>query len=314
MSIFKEYYEHKHFVDRFVSDSTQAIDVIIPVYHTNELWKANLVSIYREVPVNRLLISDGGCIDNSIEIVKEFPRVVVYNHRHFKTLGKCVAELISQVETEWFSYLHSDVYLPPGWFDTMIKHNSEYDWYGCPMNITVMINYRLEEPLRPYAGSQIGRKIAFEKGISGIDDDYVYRQEDFVFNKIVEDAGFKTGKVEDVFHYHQLMYRKSAGYDLDVKRVNVETKTNQWEKVRANEMQVRGIAKYLDPKEPFVISDFKNHTFWMLAGKQLSYDEFRKWLSETNPKWWQYFDWRLLFRIFLFKIKFRLRKIFSGKI
>ena len=133
MSIFEEYYTKQPFHDRFISDNENAIDVIVPVYHTNELWQANLTSIYREVPVSRLLISDGGCIDDSIEIVSKFPRVSVLDHREYKTLGKCIAELIKMVDTKWFIYLHSDVYLPPGWFDTMIKYNNKYDWYGCPM-------------------------------------------------------------------------------------------------------------------------------------------------------------------------------------
>jgi hypothetical protein len=285
MSIFKEYYSDHEFVDRYVTDVSNGIDVIIPVYHTNELWNSNLISIYREVPVKRLLISDGGVIDNSLEVVKQFPRVEIFDHRRFKTLGKCVAELVKEVSAEWFIYLHSDVFLPPGWFDSMIHYKGQYDWYGCPMNVTVLVNYRLEEPLRPYAGSQIGRKAAFINGIDKIDDDFVYRQEDFVFNKIVEDAGFKTGKVEDTFHYHQLMFRKSQGYDLNVQSVSVQTKTNEWERQRAAEMQVKGIVKYLDPEELYVIRDFHGHVYEMLANNKMPYKDLYLWVEGVNRKW-----------------------------
>jgi len=88
MSIFQEYFSDQAFIDRFQNDNSNAVDVIIPVYHTNELWRANLISIYREVPVRRLLISDGGVIDNSLDVIKEFPRVEVFNHRNYKSLGK----------------------------------------------------------------------------------------------------------------------------------------------------------------------------------------------------------------------------------
>lgn len=312
MSIFSEYYAPQPFTDRFAGDAHQAVDVLIPVYHTNELWRANLVSIYREVPVNRLLISDGGCIDDSISVVKEFPRVEVFDHSHNKTLGKCLADLIAQVKTDWFIYLHSDVYLPPGWFDAMAKHQGEYDWYGCPMNITVMINYRLHEPLRPYAGSQMGRTKAFAHGVTGIGDDYVYRQEDFVFNRIVEDAGFKTGKIEDTFHYHQLMYRKSAGFDLNVSRVHVQTVTNEWERARADEMQIRGIVKYLDPVEAYVINDFRDHATRMLSNRQIGYSEFRSWIESTNPKWLKYFGPGLSRKIYYSRVKSRMKKLAKG--
>ena len=107
------------FADRFATDSARAVDVIIPIVHTNELWRSNLISIYREIPVNRLLIGDGGCIDDSLEVARQFPRVEVLDHRNFTSLGYSIRHLIEAVETEWFVYLHSDVFLPPGWFETM---------------------------------------------------------------------------------------------------------------------------------------------------------------------------------------------------
>jgi len=298
MSIFEEYYKPKEFTDRFLGNSEQSVDVIIPVYHTNELWEANLIALYREVPVRRLLISDGGVIDDSIDIVQRFPRVEVFNHRQYKTLGKCIAELIKQVSSEWFIYVHSDVYLPPDWFDSMAKHQDEYDWYGCPMNITALINYRNHEPRRPYAGSQMGRKAAFGPALDEIDDDFVYRQEDFVFDKVVTDSGYKTGKVEDTFHYHQLMYRKSSGYDLNVTKVRVETNTSEAEVLRANDMQLRGIVKYLDPKEPYVIDDFKWLTSLMLQSGLISFNSFRKWIKLHNKNWLPYFTRALIVKMY----------------
>ena len=311
MSIFEEYYKEQTFIDRYLKEPEKAVDVIIPVYHTNELWKTNLFSIYREVPVYRLLISDGGCIDNSIDIVKQFPRVVVFDHKQYKTLGKCIAGLIEQVSTDWFIYLHSDVYLPSEWFDKMMKYKNQYDWYGCPMQITVLVAYQPDGSQRPYAGSQIGRKKAFEKNLNTIDDDYVYRQEDFVFNKIVEDAGYTTGKVEDAFHYHQVMYRKSSGYDLNIQAVNVITKTNDWEKARANEMQIKGIVKYLDPIEPYIINDFKDHAFWILFEKQMTYHELKEWIRNTNKKWLKFLNYRVLIRLNYHKFKMKARRGFS---
>ena len=309
MSIFQEYYTEQKFTDRFEDDPSDGIDVIIPVYHTNELWRANLFSIYREVPVRRLLISDGGVIDDSIEIVKQFPRVEVLDHRHYKSLGKCIAELIKEVSAEWFIYLHSDVYLPKSWFDKMIKYKGTYDWYGCPMNITALVNYRLQEPRRPYAGSQIGKKEAFVQGLDSIEDDYVYRQEDFVFNRIVEDAGYKTGKVEDAFHYHQVMYRESKGFTLEVTKLNIETNTSAEERQRADDTQIKGIVKYLDPIEPYVIDDFKGITSRMIREGDLEYKEFKEWVNNINPKWNKYLTFSFVFKIWAKNIVAGIRRI-----
>ena len=285
MSIFATYYEDQPFVDRFASDPRGAVDVIIPVFHTNELWKANLVSIYREIPVRRMLISDGGCIDDSIEVVQGFPRVEVFDHRAYKTLGKCIAALIHEVTADWFVYLHSDVYLPPGWFDKMVAHQPELDWFGCPMNITVMVNYRLRRPERPYAGSQMGRKAAFAGVLDRIDDDFVYRQEDFVFKRIVEDNGFTEGKVEDTFHYHQLMYRPSAGFDLDIEDVDVKVRTKPHERRRALVMQVYGIVKYVKPTNPWLVDDFLTTAFSAVDEGFMKAEELDAFIAKHNPEW-----------------------------
>jgi hypothetical protein len=305
-SIFKEYFSSQDFLDRYLQDNSNAVDVIIPVFHTNELWKTNLFSIYKEIPIRRLLISDGGVIDDSIDVVKEFPRVEVYDHRKYKTLGKCISELIKSVTSDWFVYLHSDVYLPNGWFDSMIKYQDKYDWYGCPMNITVLVNYRLDEPRRPYAGSQLGRREAFKK-VDIVDDDFVYRQEDFVFNKIVEDAGYRTGKVEDTFHYHQVMFRQSKGYDLNVKSVSIETNTNKEEILRNKEMQLRGVVKYLNPDDDWSITEFKTYSTLMLQEGLIEFNSFRKWVKITNPKWLDFFNRKFLIKFYFFKMYRRLK-------
>ena len=296
MSIFEQYYTKADFVDRYAGDPHHAVDVVIPVYHTNELWRANLLSIYREIPVRRLLISDGGCVDNSIDVVREFPRVEVFDHRSAKTLGICIAELIKQVTADWFVYLHSDVYLPEGWFDQMVKHQGQYDWFGCPMNITVMVNYRLDCPDRPYAGSQMGRRAAFFPSLNRLEDDFVYRQEDFVFKQIVEDNGFKEGKIEDTFHYHQVMFRQSKGFDLNVQAVNVICKTDEAEKKRATVMQLYGLIKYVRPSTLWLINNFSESAFSALDNGYLSFDEIDTFIGRTNPEWKSYFNRRIVWK------------------
>src|SRR5262249_26955950 len=151
------------FVDRYSRGADRAVDVIIPILHTNELWRANLLSTYREIPVNRLLLGDGGCVDDTIEIVQAFPRVHVFDHRSFKSLGFSIRRLIEEVETDWFVYLHSDVFLPDGWFDAMCEGQDKYDWFECGQNITVFVEYMPPtlDAERAYSGSQMGRKSAF---------------------------------------------------------------------------------------------------------------------------------------------------------
>ena len=283
ISIFRKYYEDSPFVDRYVGDPERAVDVIVPVIHTNELWKANLQSFYREIPIHKLLIGDGGCIDNSIEITREFPRVEVLDHRNFVSLGYSVRKLIEAVETEWFIYIHSDAYLPHGWFDAMLKNQADYDWFGCKMQHTVMVEYDLDYGDRPWAGSQMGRKNAFEKGLEHIDDDYVYRQEDFVFADIVKKAGFKEGKVSDTFHYHQTI-RKDSPWARQVKSVSFEMDICQEEQIRTHLTQIKGLVKYLDP-DPRFIPGIAENVNCLQELDAMTWPEFIQWVSKTNPVW-----------------------------
>jgi hypothetical protein len=282
-SIFREFYTEQPFVDRYLKHPEQGIDVIIPVIHTNELWEANLLSFYREIPIHTLLIGDGGCIDDSIAIARKFPRVQVLDHRNFKSLGFSIRKLIEAVVTEWFIYVHSDAYLPPGWFDAMYKHQEDYDWFGCPMQHIVMVKYNVDYGSRPWAGTQMGRKHAFENGLNKIDDDFVYRQEDFVFADIVTRAGFKEGKITETFHYHQTM-RKPTPWSRKVKKVHIEMEISREEEVRTAMTQLKGIIKYLNPDPNQVQGIMEN--YYILEGfGEIQWSEFIRWVENTNPGW-----------------------------
>lgn len=293
-SIFKNYYIEESFVDRYKELEEQALDVIIPVIHTNELWEANLHSIYREVPVKRLLISDGGCIDDSIEIVRKYPRVVVYDHRSYISLGFCLRKLIESVETEWFIYLHSDVYLPKGWFDAMKQHQADFDWFGCPQRITAMVEYinidKMQGDVRPYAGSQMGKKQAFIKGIEKIDDDFVYRQEDYVLASIIENNGFRHGRIEDTFHYHQVIHKESP-WSRKLKKITGEVEWSKEEIIRASTMQIKGIVKYLQPSA-ILKKELEAHIIRLIDLGEFNKKEFKQWVGKTNPRWLPYLSYK----------------------
>ncbi len=284
-SIFGEYYLHKEFHDRFLVGEDEGITVIIPTVHTNELWRSNLFSIYREVPVKELLIGDGGCIDDTLDIAKEFPRVVIHDHRSYKSLGYSIRRLIEAVETDWFIYLHSDVYLPEGWFDKMILHKEEYDWFGCRMQQTVMVEFDNDYGERPYAGSQIGRKSAFSKGLSCVDDDYVYRQEDFVFSDIVASGGGKEGKINNVFHYHQTIKKASAFWNPKNLKVNISQELSKEENFRVWDAQFRGIVKYLQPTSRWLVSEAGYGAFTLISMKAIAKSDLYDWIDQVNPVW-----------------------------
>lgn len=291
-SIFAQYYSDEPFVDRYAIDRTDAVDVIIPVIHTNELWRKNLISIYREIPVNRLILGDGGCIDGSIDLARQFPRVEVLDHHSFISLGYSLRHLIEAVQTDWFVYLHSDVYLPPDWFAAMAVHRSDYDWFECDQRITVMADYKLDvaNDARAFSGSQMGRKATFAGVVSKIDDDFLYRNEDIVLAGLVTANGHRYGRVRDTFHFHQVMHKPSR-WRRAIKNVDIHLDLGADEAFRASDTYLRGIVKYLDPSETpqDVIESLRYPISRLIEIDSFDADEFRSWVEQTNPKWLPYF-------------------------
>ena len=77
-------------------------------------------SVYRNVPVNRLIVVDGGSIDGTVEFLRQFPNVVVLddckgNRATSRQKG------IEAVKTEWHVHVDSDVILCKEWFDKAWK-------------------------------------------------------------------------------------------------------------------------------------------------------------------------------------------------
>jgi glycosyltransferase involved in cell wall biosynthesis len=283
-SIFQTYYQAHKLHDRYLNDQENGVTVIIPVLHTNELWEVNLHSIYKEIPVKELILSDGGCIDDTILIAQKFPRVRVLDHKSFKSLGYSIRKMIEEVQTDWFLYFHSDVYLPDGWFDKMAKHKDQYDWFGSKMRHTVMVEYDGNYGERPWAGTQMGRKNTFLEGIKKIDDDFVYRQEDFVFSDIVKQAGGKEGFVASTFHYHQTM-KKESPTGRKVKSLNIELEMSNAEDIRTWDTQVKGIVKYLQPNKNWIINTAIAGTYKLFQLKAYTPSELYGWIRVENPEW-----------------------------
>lgn len=283
-SIYKRYFTKEELNDRFLSEPDKGVDVLIPVLHTNELWESNLHSIYREIPVRRLLIGDGGCIDDTVPTVQKFPRVTVYDHRNYKSLGYSIRKLIEEVQTEWFIYLHSDVWIPEGWFETMTKNQDKYDWFECRQHLTLLLDYPVDYTgvSRPYSGTQMGRKSAFATVLPRIDDDYLYRNEDIIYAKLIEEAGYKYGRVEETFHYHQHMLRVSPFERKVYATYRVEQ--SRAEEVRACMMQAKGIVKYMKP-DADLTSQVVANVQRLVELEEISFDEFVAWAKVEHPVW-----------------------------
>lgn len=293
VSIIKRYCQKYELIDRKTLNNEEGIDVIIPIFGINPLFEKNLYSFYREIPINQLIIGDAGCTDDSIEVVKKFPRVEIVDQGEYYSLGFCIAELMSLVETEWFIYLHSDVFLPKNWYNTMKKNQSKYDWFESDRRNSLILDIIPKKviPERALSGSQMGRKKAFEEILPKIKDDYLYRNEDIIFHELIEAEGFKYGRISDTFHFHQIMNKrvveKSGEKELTLKNVIIEEAPNKKLEIKTYRMQAKGIIKYLQPK-PYLVKNVNLSIMMLQKYNAININQFKKWIKETNEIWLKY--------------------------
>ena len=281
---FTQMFSRKTFHDSFEAGAAP-IDVVMPLLHSNELFRNNLISIYSQIPVARLIVGDAGVIDESLSVLSEFPRVEVQDHREIRTLGRSLALLIDSVRTDSFAYVHSDVELPEGWYNPMRDELQNHGWVGSRMEVVVLQHFSNNlSGKRPLAGAQLGKKEAFSGIASRIEDDYVYRQEDFVLAKVAEDNGFTLGEA-GTFHWHQQMPRRTIGTANNVEIVEIRTKESESEVLRIHETQSFGFIKYCAPDSPAVVEQFKGSAKAYLAFRPDGLKRLTAFANEHNPAW-----------------------------
>ncbi|MGA3191352.1 MAG: glycosyltransferase family A protein [Candidatus Bathyarchaeia archaeon] len=269
-----------------VESDLERMDVVVPVKNTKDNWEECLDSFYREIPINRLLIGDGGSTDNTIGTAKKYPRVKVFDQSRFKSLSFRIKQLIDEVETEWFVYLHSDVSLPRHWYEEMCKYREKWDWFECKRVLVYHFEREVKgsfESPRAYSGSQMGRKEAF-KNIKHLEDDYGYRMEDLLFQELVENGGFKYGKVPTTFHYHHVVRPSDETSTHAVKfRIKEET-TKEWKIDVAKDM-VGGFIKYMSPEKKDNVETVNANVRKLRMWNAWDQEEWEKLIQQANPAW-----------------------------
>ena len=95
------------------------VDVVVLTKNSEEQLDRCLRSVYRNVPVNQLIIVDGYSTDRTLEIVKKFEK----KHRNVLLIqdsgwrGQARQIGIEHVETDWFMFVDSDAELCSEWFE-----------------------------------------------------------------------------------------------------------------------------------------------------------------------------------------------------
>ncbi len=92
------------------------IDVVVLTKNSVEpCLKDCLESIYANVPVNRLLVVDGGSSDGTLDLVQKYARVEIIDDSHGNR-ATARQKGIDAAETMWHLHVDSDVVLCKDWF------------------------------------------------------------------------------------------------------------------------------------------------------------------------------------------------------
>jgi glycosyltransferase involved in cell wall biosynthesis len=98
--------------------SSDRVDVVVLTKNSERMLEPCLDSVFKNVPVNRLIVVDGYSTDRTLDIVgkfrEEYGKVIVVEDKG--TRGSARSKGIRLVETNWFVFVDSDVTLCDDWY------------------------------------------------------------------------------------------------------------------------------------------------------------------------------------------------------
>ena len=165
---------------------TEKLDVVISTLNSGRTIKRCLESILSEIPINRIIVIDGRSTDETLKILKKFPKVVCHV-RPDLNLGESRAFGFSLVKTKWFAQIDSDIILRKGWFNRMIQDIDKGDVIeGSRIN-----HYAFPVPIRERG--LFGAVLIKTKAVENLQLDCLLL-EDELTRRIITKRGFKWFK------------------------------------------------------------------------------------------------------------------------
>lgn len=106
--------------------SENKLDIIMRTKDSAETLKLSIDSILEEIPVRKVIIVDGGSVDDTIKIASQYREVEIYVKPELN-LGQATKFGFSMAKTEWIAVIDSDVVLKKGWFSEMSRYTDVSD-------------------------------------------------------------------------------------------------------------------------------------------------------------------------------------------
>lgn len=271
----------------------EKVDMIVPSFYVDwNYFSCNVDSWLKEIPLGTLYF---GCnnpdekyrmkLKNYLE--KRNEKIKFIDQFGIKTLGMQITDLMKRVQTDFFVYCHTDAQPTPNSFLVLEKEMEEdvgiieservqYD-YENPKGHPTVYPYYYYRP-RSFSGYQLFRMKAIENILDKIEDDYIYRNEDIIFQNVCTQNGYKYLK-SWAMHIHtcsQVNHKWTPfGEELSDKEARIKT----------FDMQVKGIVKYCTPDD---ITKVAWRDAFGVCYRENNLDLFafdRDFVQKTNPQW-----------------------------
>ncbi len=103
------------------------VDVVLITMNSERMLEKCLNSVYSNVPVNKLIVVDGGSTDQTLQILQDF-NTIYHNIQIIPDKGNRATARqkgIENVTAEWFIFVDSDVVLCKDWYKKAVQYQDK---------------------------------------------------------------------------------------------------------------------------------------------------------------------------------------------
>lgn len=207
-----------------VEGMAKTFDVIMLTKNSMPYVRESIPSVYLAIPLNHLILVDGGSTDGTLEYARTFPNVKVIIDEGTRATAR--QRGIEQVETEWHVHVDSDVILCENWMDKARLYIDD-PTVGAVWGVTIPLAKIDKDIMRALAKLRRISPIEMERrqnrylltdtairtaSVSGIDipSDCHVQEDQFIGEHIVT-KGYSFLKVREPYCYHRLAGRSELG-------------------------------------------------------------------------------------------------------
>jgi len=241
--------------------------VIITLLNDKRFERTIQSLLEQTIPVEKIIIADGGSTDGSFELAKEYEKK--YANINVLSLPGSITEtrnnLLKKIKSDVIIFIDADEVAPRYWLESLIRPitNGEADFSGGPTkplsepksNVEKYVNdfdnwfYKNivsnDITMLPMGNSAWSRKI-FD-AIGGIDEELTWNAEDYDINIRTVNAGFKGIFVPEAWTYHDQSHlnttrkiiRRKYRYCVGATMVYLKNKMLRKKATRAAKTSVR---------------------------------------------------------------------------